>query len=144
MTMLHQILLGLGIVVCSVVIQTVFIEAAARCLQKKLGPIPKEQVTFTQFVGTLSAVTLWLLIGLLITVSIWTALFLQVEIFDSVEESFYFSLVSFTTLGFGDIVLTPDWRILAGFVATDGFLLFGLNTAVLLEVIIRMRGHLEI
>jgi len=141
MTVASQVLLGIGVVVCSVVIQTAFIEVAARSLQKKYGPHPKEPVGFMRFVFTLSAVTLWLLAGLLVTVGIWVLLFIEVGVFQSVEESFYFSLVSFTTLGFGDIVLTQDWRILAGFVATDGFLLFGLNTAILLEVIFRMRGH---
>ena len=61
-------------------------------------------------------------------------------VFENEEESVYFSLVSFTTLGFGDVILPDEWRILSGFVAADGFLLFGLNTAVLIEAMMRMRG----
>lgn len=137
--MLWQILLGLGIVVLSVVIQVIFIEIAARVLRKKFEFTDPQNLNFPVFVLSLSAVTSWLLIGLLFVVTLWTIVFVVLGIFATPEESFYFSLVAFTTLGFGDITLPQEWRILSGFVATDGFLLFGLNTAVLLEVMIRIR-----
>lgn len=138
--MFPQLIIGITLVVVSVVVQVVFIELAARRLRKTYGAPDKAHPSFAKFVSTLSAVTLWLLMGLLLSVSIWCALFYQLNIFESLEESFYFVLVAFTTLGFGDITLPHQWRILSGFVATSGFLLFGLNTAVLLEVMIRLRS----
>jgi len=50
-----------------------------------------------------------------------------------------FSLISFTTVGYGEVVPPVEWRILAGFIAVDGFMLFGLNTAFIFEVLRRMR-----
>lgn len=141
--MLAQISIGFGIVILSVVIQVTFIEFAARRLRSKFGSNPMPEIAFVKFVTALSMVTIWLLIGIVTVVAIWTFLFLSIGVFTSIEESFYFSLVSFTTLGFGDITLPSEWRVLSGFVATDGFLLFGLNTAVMLEIIIRLRGHLD-
>ena len=46
-----------------------------------------------------------------------------------------FSLVSFTTLGFGDILLDEPYRLLSGMMAADGLILFGLTTAFLIEFI---------
>jgi len=55
--------------------------------------------------------------------------------FSSLEESLYFSMVSFTALGFGDLTLPQEWRILSGMIAANGLVLFGLNTAFLIEVL---------
>jgi hypothetical protein len=42
--------------------------------------------------------------------------------------------VSFTTVGYGDVVLEPGWRLLAGMTSTHGLLIFGIFTAFLVEV----------
>lgn len=143
MSLIGQILLGMGVIVLSVLIQVIFIEVAARQLRKRFGPRRQGEVSFTLFVGTLTAVTTWLLIGLMHVVTLWAFLFLKFGIFTTAEESFYFALVAFTTLGFGDVIPPEQWRVISGFVATDGFILFGLNTAVLLEIIFRLRGRLD-
>jgi hypothetical protein len=56
-------------------------------------------------------------------------------VFPTLEEAVYFSMVSFTTVGYGDVVVDKGWRILSGFVAINGLLAFGIFTAVLIEVI---------
>lgn len=84
---------------------------------------------------------------LMMTVSVWIwALALRaLGIFASLEASVYFSLVAFTTLGFGDILLPVDWRLLGGLSAANGLLLFGLMTAMLVETLretrLRQRGE---
>jgi hypothetical protein len=47
-------------------------------------------------------------------------------------------MVSFTTLGFGDVTLPHDWRLLSGIIAANGLILFGLNTAFLIEILNRL------
>ena len=49
------------------------------------------------------------------------------------DTAVYFALETFTTLGFGDVLAPPLWRILAGMAAANGLLNFGLMTAVLME-----------
>ena len=66
---------------------------------------------------------------------LWTVAFYRLGVFANVEESAYFALVSFTTLGFGDILLPLEWRLLGGVAAANGLLLFGLLTAILVETI---------
>ena len=51
------------------------------------------------------------------------------------QDALYFSIVTFTTLGYGDITLTDDWRLLASFEAATGIIIFGWSTAVVMVVV---------
>lgn len=53
------------------------------------------------------------------------------------EEALYFSMVTFTTLGYGDITLDSTWRLLSGIEAINGILLAGWSTALLFSVVQR-------
>ena len=53
------------------------------------------------------------------------------------EPALYFALVAFTTVGFGDMTLTVDWRLLSALIAANGFLLFGWSTAYMVELVRR-------
>ncbi len=55
--------------------------------------------------------------------------------FESFEKAIYFSLVTFTTLGYGDITISSTNRILAGFEAINGILLIGWSTAFMFSVV---------
>jgi hypothetical protein len=55
----------------------------------------------------------------------------------SFEEAVYFSFVTFTTLGYGDITLTENWRLLSGIEALNGIMLVGWTTAMLFAVVQR-------
>jgi voltage-gated potassium channel Kch len=55
----------------------------------------------------------------------------------SFEEAAYFSIVTFTTLGYGDITLDANWRLLSGIEAMNGILLAGWSTALLFSVVQR-------
>ena len=51
----------------------------------------------------------------------------------------HFSLVAFTTLGLGDILPAREWRLLVGMEAANGFLNFGILTALLIEALRQIR-----
>lgn len=55
--------------------------------------------------------------------------------FETLEKAMYFSLVTFTTLGYGDITISSTNRILAGFEAINGILLIGWSTAFMFSVV---------
>ncbi len=55
--------------------------------------------------------------------------------FSSFSESVYFSLVTFTTLGYGDISLSSDWRLLSGLEAINGIMLIGWSTAMMYSLV---------
>ncbi len=77
-------------------------------------------------------------IFLLVTIHIWLWAFayriLDVREFRTLEDAVYFSTVTFTTLGYGDIVLHDEWRVLSGIEAANGIVLLGWGTAFLFEI----------
>ena len=82
----------------------------------------------------------WFLMIVTAAVWLWALAFLLLDVFVTVEAAVYFSIVSFTTLGFGDILLPTKWRLLAGMAAINGLLMIGLQTAMLIEVMRRVRA----
>jgi len=66
---------------------------------------------------------------------LWAVTLYVLNIFVDFEASVYFALVAFTTLGFGDILLPQEWRLLGGLAAANGLLLFGFLTAILVETL---------
>jgi hypothetical protein len=70
---------------------------------------------------------------------IWALTFYGLGLFQTFEESMYFALITYTTLGFGDVLLAQDWRLLGGMAAANGLLNFGLLTALLVEALRHVR-----
>ncbi len=64
----------------------------------------------------------------------WAFLYLRLEQFESMERALYFSTVTFTTLGYGDITLVERWQLLSSFEAANGIILFGVSTAFVFAV----------
>ena len=91
--------------------------------------------------GILSVAMLWALLVMTVSVWIWAIALWYIGIFVTIEASVYFSLVAFTTLGFGDILLPLEWRLLGGMAAANGLLVFGLLTAMLVETLRATRLH---
>ncbi|MCV2867879.1 ion channel [Defluviimonas sp. WL0002] len=87
----------------------------------------------------LAVAAVWVLGMVTAGVWIWALALRALDIFITMEASVYFSLVAFTTLGFGDILLPHEWRLLGGMAAANGLLNMGLLTAMLVEVLRHIR-----
>lgn len=76
------------------------------------------------------------------TVQIWVyaLAFFWLGTFDSFEAALYYSTSSFTTVGYGDVLLDERWRILGAIESANGFLLLGWSTAFLISVVSRLRS----
>lgn len=75
------------------------------------------------------------------TVEIWlyAIVYFGLGALQHFEEALYFSTTSFTTIGYGDVVLDRKWRLLAAIEGANGLILFGWSTAFLFSVTVRMR-----
>lgn len=65
----------------------------------------------------------------------WAFIYFYLEVINSLEESLYFSIVTFTTLGYGDVVLSNSFRLLASLEAANGIIIFGWSTAIIITVV---------
>ena len=82
----------------------------------------------------LTGLTIWLFLAVVIEAGLWATLYLfnpLITALPDLETAFYFSMVTFTTLGFGDVVLTGQWRTLASIQAANGVIIFGWTTALI-------------
>ncbi|RVT87456.1 two pore domain potassium channel family protein [Rhodobacteraceae bacterium CCMM004] len=90
---------------------------------------------------TLGLAMVWAVLVMTLGVWIWAVAFHLLDVFEDFETALYFALVAFTTLGFGDLLLPPEWRLLAGLSAAAGLLNFGLLTAILVDALRLTRQH---
>jgi Ion channel len=74
----------------------------------------------------------------LIEIALWAVLFVMCGEFAELGTAYYHSAVNYTTLGYGDIVMTPPWRLLGPLEAANGMLMFGVSTAALFALIQRL------
>lgn len=61
-----------------------------------------------------------------------------IDMLNDREEAVYFSFITFTTVGYGDVVIEKHWRLMAGIQALNGIMLIGWSTAVLMAVAQRL------
>jgi hypothetical protein len=71
----------------------------------------------------------------------WAALYWLAGALPDGETAFYFSLTSYTTLGYGDVVLPADWRLFGPIEAGTGILMFGWSTGVMVAAMSRIHGE---
>jgi len=65
---------------------------------------------------------------------------MAIGMFADLETTLYFVLVTFTTLGFGDILAPVEWQLLSGITASNGLLAFGASTAFQVQYFIKLRS----
>ncbi len=91
-----------------------------------------------------SAMIMLVIVGIFAvhTVEVWlyAALYYELKLFGTFEACLYFSTSVFTTVGFGDLVVGPRWRLLTAIESANGFLLLGWSTAFLISLTARMRA----
>jgi len=89
-------------------------------------------------VSLISLVVLMMFLASVLEAGTWAAVYLALGAIPDLETALYFSIVTFTTLGYGDITLDAGWRLLASFQAANGTIMFGWTTAIVMAVIHRM------
>jgi hypothetical protein len=81
--------------------------------------------------------TSWLLLIHLAEISVWGLCYFWLGCFSDVESAHYFSGVTYTTVGYGDLVLPKPWRVLAPMEALTGILMCALSTGLFFAVVSR-------
>ena len=89
-------------------------------------------------VAWIAGLVLLLFLAALVEISLWAMAYLALGALTGIETAHYFSAVTFTTLGYGDVVLDPSWRLLASFEAVNGIIMFGWSTALLVALVQRV------
>jgi hypothetical protein len=136
--MLIQLTFGTILIILTLLIQVAFIVVSSRVLNR-LGPWLGYGRTSQKIFMVLGGLVIWLVMGLTVCCWTWALTFLQLDVLHTLESALYFAIVTFTTLGYGDITLDHNWRILASLCSVNGLIIVGLNTAFIVEVLSKIR-----
>lgn len=134
--MLASLFIGTGAIITTVFIHTVGLIAVTQVMQfmterfKMHGHRSKVVAMMTTVLG--------LFMVLSVEIWAWALVYLWVGAFLDFENALYFSTVSFSTVGFGDIEPVEAWRMLGALEAINGFLMIGWSTAYLIAASTRI------
>ncbi|SJM32383.1 potassium channel family protein [Mesorhizobium delmotii] len=132
--MIAVITLGLLAMLACLALQVLASVFAARYFaqasKQPLGPKPLRGI-FLQF----SILMVVLMTGNIVQVAFWALLYKLLGAFEDFETAMYFSGVTFTSLGYGDIVLDGRMRLLGPLQAANGLMMFGITTALFISAV---------
>jgi hypothetical protein len=78
----------------------------------------------------------WFLIVIhLLEIAVWALFFRWQNCLPNMESSFYFSGVTYATIGYGDLVLPKEWRLFGPLEGLTGILMCGLSTAFFFVIV---------
>ena len=103
--------------------------------ERRLGRVG---ASYWKDVGIATRAISYALVAHLVEVAVWAVFFMLCGEFHDFSTAYYHSAVNYTTLGYGDIIMSPHWRLLGPLEAADGMLLFGVTTAMVFAVIQRL------
>jgi len=92
-------------------------------------------VGFWTGVAVLAVGVFFALVAHLLEIGVWAVLFMLCGEFPAFATAYDHSAVNYTTLGYGNVIMTPSWRFLGPLEAANGMLLFGVSAALVFSVI---------
>ena len=139
--MLTQISIGGALIVAAVIVHAVSLEF----IMKAVLAVRIEMLTRWRIV-VFGLVILAVFVAHVVEVSIWAVFYYlkaSINEIPTPEAALYFSTSSFTTVGFGDLVLSEDWRLLSSIESINGMILFGWSTAFIFEIVRRVYDQVD-
>lgn len=127
--MFLSLMIGLPLILLCLLLQTVMVALCLRRYAEYRRSLSQPSLGSTILI--LSLVMLLLLVGNFVQMAIWAVLFIALDEFQSFSQALYFSGVTFTTVGYGDLVLSTPRQLLSPIEAANGILMFGVSTAVM-------------
>ena len=137
--MFIKILMAGGLVVVTVAIHAVGFSALLRAMMRAhvLNLSGSRPVT-----PLVIGLTCWLILIHFVEISVWGLFYFWQGCLPDAESSFYFSAVTYTTVGYGDLTLPNPWRILGPIEALTGILMCGLSAGLFFALVSRIFASL--
>ena len=135
--MLLPLVVGAGAVACTVFVHALALAVTVNFLrhERKLGRAGAGALIDLAIVVLVIS---FAFVAHLIEIAFWAVLLVLCGEFQEFGTAYYHSAVNYTTLGYGDLLLTPSWRLLGPLEATNGVLMFGVSAAMVFAVIQRL------
>jgi hypothetical protein len=130
--MISKLVLAWGLMALCVVIHAAGVTVAVPWLRQAPSAL--------RFQGAWLLVRLagWMILLHLIEITAWSVVYVWGGAMPDLSSSLYFSAVTYTTTGYGDLVLPQEWRLVGAIEALTGILMCGLSTGFFFAVVSRM------
>jgi voltage-gated potassium channel len=135
--MLQQILFAVVLTALTVVLHaagSVFIIIPATGVWKHVV----SSVVVPRPVWVLIRLVALLLILHLVEMAVWAGAYAVGGVFPDFETALYYSMTSYTTVGYGDVIPSVSWRLLGPIEAVVGVLMLGWSTSIIVAAVHRM------
>jgi Ion channel len=128
---------GAGAVLCTIFIHALAVGATVNFFrhEKRLG---RTGAGLWIDLGIVVLAISFAFVAHLIEIALWAMLLVVCGEFQDFGAAYYHSAVNYTTLGYGDVLLTPSWRLLGPLETANGMLMFGVSTAMVFAVMQRL------
>src|SRR5215475_11464296 len=134
---LYPLVVGAGAVPCTIFIHALALAATVNFVrhERRLGRAGAGALIDLAIVALVIS---FAFVAHLIEIALWAVLLIICGEFQEFGSAYYHSAVNYTTLGYGDLLLTPSWRMLGPLEAMNGVLMFGVSAAMVFAVIQRL------
>jgi hypothetical protein len=129
-----KLLIGLCLMAACVVIHAAGLIAALRWMSTH----PFSQPRFWRWTVRFIAVAGWAILLHLTEITVWALVYYLRGAMGDLPSALYFSAVTYTTTGYGDLVLPKEWRLVGGVEALTGILMCGWSTGFFFAIVSRM------
>src|ERR1700677_380576 len=125
---------GAVVILCTIFIHALSVSVSLNLLrrERRLGRTGR---SFWRDFPVVVVAMLATLAAHLIEIALWAEVFVICGEFQFFGTAYSHSAAHYTTLGYGDLIMTPHWRFLGPLEAANGMLLFGVSTAMVFAII---------
>ena len=135
--MLRNLLIGLPVMLLCLALQAAVSFWSVRFYIGRVESMEARRRLLPQL-PPLLIVMIAMTLGNFVQIVIWALLFICVGEFSELYEAVYHSAVNFTSLGYGDVVMSARWKLLGPLEAANGVLMFGMTSAALMVILQHM------
>jgi len=132
-----NLLVGLPAMLLCLVVQVAFAFWSVRHYVRQSAAAANRS-GFLAGIRPLLVAMLVMMLGTLVQIALWGALFVVLGEFSELYEAIYHSAVNFASLGYGDIVMTKRWKLLGPLEAVNGVMMLGMSAAALMAILQQM------
>jgi hypothetical protein len=129
--MLSKLIIAFSLMALCVAIHGMGLIAGVRRIRSRYAG---RTLDFRASAGKLVRIASWAVFLHLLQIVVWALFYVWRGAMPDFQTAAYFSAVTYTTTGYGDLVLPPEWRLVGGVEALTGILMCGLSTGMFFAV----------
>jgi ion channel len=134
-----KLFIAWGLMALCVVIHATGVTVALRRARRHATGRPRA----SRSIGLFVALAGWIVLLHLLEIGSWAVVYVWDEAMPDLASALYFSAVTYTTTGYGDLVLSKEWRLVGAIEALTGILMCGWSTGFFFAVVSRLYADSE-